>query len=130
MKTNKTDKWFSYFIRLRDSDDNGYCQCITCNSILYWKHMDCGHFVKRQHEGVRFNEKNCHAQCKSCNWLRQGNDAVYKDKIIQLYGQDTHDLLKSAEYKMVKRTQLELDLLEKEYRKRALKIAFEKGIEL
>jgi hypothetical protein len=130
MKTSKADKWFSYFIRLRDSNDDGYCKCFTCNTILHWKHMECGHYVKRQHEGARFNEKNCHTQCNNCNWKLQGNDGVYKPRIIEMYGQETHDLLKSAEHRNFKRTSFEVDLLAKEYEKKARQLALEKGISL
>jgi hypothetical protein len=128
MKTTKADKWFSIFIRLRDSDDNGYSVCITCGKIMFFRNLDVGHYVKREHQGVRFYEKNCHAQCKECNWLKQGNDAVYKEKIIELYGQETHDLLKSAERKNFKRTSLELNLLSDEYEKKAKELAKQKGL--
>jgi len=128
MKINNTDKWFSIFIRLRDSGGYGYCTCFTCGKINHWKNMDCGHFVKRKHQGTRYNEKNCHAQCKTCNWLLQGNDWVFKEKIIEMYGQETHDLLKSSERTNFKRTKLELDLLAKEYKEKAITLANVKGI--
>jgi hypothetical protein len=128
MKTNLADKYFSIFIRLRDSDDNGICRCITCGTPHFWKEMDCGHFVKRQHQGTRFNEKNCASQCKKCNWLLQGNDAVYEKKIIELYGQQTLDLLKSSERATFKRSKMELDLLAKEYKLKAENLAKEKGL--
>jgi 6-phosphogluconate dehydrogenase (decarboxylating) len=114
----KADKWFSYFIRVRDSDDNGFAKCCTCGTIKHWKQMDCGHYVKRQHQGVRYNEMNCHAQCRSCNWLKQGNDAEYKEFIIEKYGKQNHDLLKSFENKSFKRSKFEFTLIAKEYKKK------------
>ena len=130
MKITQADKWFSIYIRLRDSDENGYCKCFTCDTVKYWKNMDCGHYVKRQHQGTRFNEKNSNVQCVNCNWNLQGNDAIYRERIIKLYGQETHDLLKSAERTSFKRTELEIKLLTKEYKEKAKKLAKEKGIEL
>ena len=130
MKIDETDKWFSIYIRIRDSDDNGICKCYTCNNMFHWKRGDCGHYVKRQHSGTRFNEKNCHAQCKECNWLKQGNDAIYKVRLIAEYGQQEHDILKSAERQSVKHTTLELKLLAEEYKKKAKELAKLKGIEL
>jgi Bacteriophage Lambda NinG protein len=130
MVTNKTDKWFSIFIRLRDSDDNGYVKCVTCGKIYSWRNVDCGHYVKRNHQGARFNEKNCAGQCKYCNYVLQGNDVVFSKVIIERYGQQTHDLLKSAERGSKKRSQLELDLLAKEYHHKAIDLAEEKGLKI
>jgi len=130
MNITKADKWFSIFIRLRDSDDNGYCKCVTCPTILYWKNMDCGHYIKRQHQGARFNEKNCASQCKNCNWLEQGRNDVYKNVIIERYGQQEHDLLKFAEHHTTKHSSLEIDLIAKEYQKKAMALAKSKGIKI
>jgi len=130
MKIIKEDRVFSIYIRLRDSDENGYRKCITCENIRFWKNMDCGHYIKRQHQGTRFNEQNCHAQCKNCNWTLQGNDSVYKEKIIELYGQEKHDLLKSSERTYFKRTKLELDLLAKEYQGKIKELMKTKNFEL
>lgn len=90
--------------------------------------MDCGHWIKRQHSATRFNEKNCHAQCRQCNWLKQGNDFEYTKFIISEYGQQTHDLLKSSERQPVKHLSLEINLIAKEYQKKAKDLAKEKGI--
>ena len=130
MKTDKADKWFSIYIRLRDSDENGICKCITCNTRKFWRQMDCGHYVKRSHQGARFHEKNCASQCQECNWLKQGNDAVYKEVIIERYGQQTHDLLKFAEHHTTKHSKLEIDLIAKEYQKKAMALAKEKGLKI
>jgi hypothetical protein len=129
--TNKiADTWFSRFIRLRYSDDSGYCKCITCDTILFWKNMDCGHWVKRQHAGARFNEKNCHAQCRKCNWLKQGNDEVYSKVIVEKYGQQTYDLLKSCERSSTKYTGLELKIIANEYKKKTMDLLQLKGLTL
>ena len=128
MKTSLADKWFSIFIRLRDSDDKGCCTCITCGNIRFWKNLDCGHWIKRQHLGARFNEKNCAAQCKGCNAFEQGRSSEHEKFIIEKYGQQTRDLLKSAERNYTKYSKLEIDLLAKEYQAKAKLLAFEKGL--
>jgi hypothetical protein len=128
MKNTQTDIWFSRFIRLRDSDENGYCKCITCNIIQWWKSMDCGHWIKRQHNGTRFHEKNAHAQCKDCNWLKQGNDSIYEQVIIKRYGMDTRNLLKSSEHKSFHQSLMDLKLLTQIYKEKAKKLAENKGL--
>lgn len=82
----KLDDVFSVFIRLRDSDTNGYCKCISCGDIHYYKDVDCGHFVNRSHMGTRYSEKNCNAQCRSCNRFDEGNNIGYTRGLINKYG--------------------------------------------
>ena len=47
MRDDKLWKWFSIYIRLRDSDENGYGKCFTCGKIIFWKKGDCGHGIGR-----------------------------------------------------------------------------------
>lgn len=128
MKINEADKWFSIFIRLRDSDENGYCKCVTCENIKFWRSMDCGHWIKRRHQGARYHEKNGHGQCKRCNWDLQGNDSVYEKVIIERYGQQIRDLLKFAEHHTTKHSKLELSIIAKDFKQRALELAKSKGL--
>ena len=130
MKTNTADKWFSIYIRLRDSDENGLVMCCTCGITRSWKHVDCGHFIKRQHMSARFSEINCNAQCKGCNCFEQGNDAKFANFIIEKYGQDKFDLLMASKRTNHKYSQFEIDYLAKEYKEKATKLAKEKGIKL
>ena len=39
------DKWFSYYVRLKNSDKNGYCRCISCGKIFFWKDIQNGHYM-------------------------------------------------------------------------------------
>lgn len=128
MKIDNADRWFSRFIRLRDADENGICTCITCGIKRHWKQIDSGHWIKRQHQATRFNEYNCHAQCKRCNGFEQGRDSEFEKYIIQTYGQKIRDLLKSGERQSCHRSKLEKEFLAKEYQERAIKIAKNKGL--
>jgi 5-methylcytosine-specific restriction endonuclease McrA len=69
---NKLDTSFSEFIRLRDSDKNGVCRCITCGDFKHWQDIDCGHFVTRDNLATRWEEQNCNAQCAHCNRFKGG----------------------------------------------------------
>lgn len=92
-----TDKqlWpvFSQFIRIRDSDQEGYCKCFTCGWVKYWKDGDCGHGIGRQHMATKYDEKNNHFQCKHCNGFEGGKREKYKEQVNKLYGPQTWDLL-------------------------------------
>jgi hypothetical protein len=76
------DTLFSYFVRQRDADENGYIRCISCGGFRKWKYSDCGHFISRNHKALRFNEQNCNAQCKNCNGRLKGNLLEYRKGLI------------------------------------------------
>lgn len=63
----KLDEVFSEWIRLRDSDHEGMCQCITCDHAFHWRAGDAGHFVDRDQMATRWEEDNVNGQCRNCN---------------------------------------------------------------
>ena len=63
---DKLDKVFSAYIRLRDAMPSGYFKCISCGQIKPFEQADCGHFFSRRHHSVRFDEDDCHAECRHC----------------------------------------------------------------
>lgn len=83
---NKLDSVFSIYIRLRDSNEKGYCRCISCGKIEHWKDVDCGHYVNRSHMSTRYSERNCNAQCRKCNRFDEGNNIGYTRGLISKYG--------------------------------------------
>lgn len=84
---------FSLFIRLRDSNENGYVKCITCGAWRYFRDGDCGHGVGRQHMGTKYDETNNHFQCKPCNGPGEGRKDVYKEEVNKRYGASHWDML-------------------------------------
>jgi hypothetical protein len=118
MNDKKLWKVFSEYIRLRDSDENGYCSCFTCGRWAYWKHGDCGHGLSRQHMATKYNEKNNHFQCKPCNGFHGGKREVYKEKMNERYGPQTWELMELLSKKDSTWTQFEVDQLEKYYAKK------------
>lgn len=112
---DKLDKVFSIFIRLRDSNNEGYGQCITCNTPRHWKGMDCGHFIGRQYMSIRWEETNCHSQCKICNGYGQGEQYKYSLAIIERYGQDELDRLHIKKRNLFKADKFVYEILIKEY---------------
>lgn len=132
IKITVTDQWYSKYIRIKEAYENGYAQCCTCGKILYWKDLQCGHFVSRRKIPTRFHEKNTHPQCSNCNGKNkgeQGKHAIYIDK---RYGPGTAEMLFNiAEMRGVKKhTKKELKELSSEFRKKFRAIAKYKGIEV
>lgn len=89
----KLDTIFSQYIRLRDSNDEGLGQCITCGIWVPYKQADAGHFMTRNHLATRFHERNVHLQCKGCNGPRGGMQYEHGKQIDAKYGAGTAEKL-------------------------------------
>lgn len=84
---------FSKFIRLRNADENGIVQCVTCPKRFHWKEVHAGHFMGRRHKNTKFNEKNNQVQCISCNSYNGGEQFKYGLFLDREYGEGTAEEL-------------------------------------
>jgi len=82
------DKWFSLYIRLRESTE-GLCQCFTCGKVDHYKRMQNGHFQSRRFLPTRFDEENCQVQCPACNVFRYGEQYKFGLHLDGKYGEGT-----------------------------------------
>lgn len=114
----KLDRVFSEYIRRRDCDEGGTTQCVTCGKYEYWKDLDAGHFVKRQHRAVRWDERNVHPQCTRCNHFMSGRQDDMALYIVRLYGKETLQQLMQLKYTTKKFVRTELDDLIKHYQEK------------
>jgi hypothetical protein len=89
------DTVFSQYIRLLYANSSGICFCITCGLPHPWKEIDCGHFMTRQHRATRWDERNCHPQCKWCNRFLGGEQYKHGLALDKIHGEGTAYLLKS-----------------------------------
>ena len=115
VKSLKKEVWdlFSEWVRRSESDENGYCKCVTCGRVLHWKEVDAGHYISRKHNSVFIDERNVHPQCKSCNGFGHGMEAAYKNYIIKRYGESVE-----ATLQMLKRRNHQFTVFElQQYRK-------------
>lgn len=69
---SRADIAFSYFIRQRDADESGFARCISSGELFHWTLMDCGHFIGRSNQRLRYDEQNCAAQSKTDNRIACG----------------------------------------------------------
>lgn len=89
----KLDTAFSLWTRLRYADYRGYVHCYTCPVVLFWKEMDCGHWLSRQHHSVRWDKNNARPQCKECNQGLGGLPEVFEEELRDEIGDDAVDEL-------------------------------------
>lgn len=106
----KLDKVFSEYIRLRDSM-NGYFRCISCGQIKPYEQADCGHYYSRTRMSTRFDEDNCHAECRSCNRFKADHLIGYQKNLISKIGQTKFDLLAFKANQVKKWSDFELKAL-------------------
>lgn len=106
----KADKYFALYIRTRDKDK----PCITCGK--YTSEKDCGHFISRRFEAVRFDEKNAHGQCLKCNRFEYGNQFEHGKQIDKLYGDGTADSLLQKSKMLCKRNKFDYETIAEEFK--------------
>lgn len=105
----EADAAWSIYIRVRDSDSNGMVTCITCPTTLHWKQMQCGHFVSRRVNSLRFDEQNTNAQDVSCNMFHSGEQYKYGLALDEKYGDGTAAQLHGRRFETHSFTREELE---------------------
>lgn len=125
---NKLWKWFSLWIRLRDTDENGYGKCITCGRVIHYKKGDCGHGIPRQHKATKYNEMNNSLQCKPCNGFEGGKREVFKQRVDERWGPGTWDKLELMSRSVCKRGAFEYEVMATYYKGEVEKLKKMKSI--
>ena len=123
------DKWFSLYIRLRESTIDGVTHCFTCGKIDYHNKLQCGHFQSRRFLATRFDEENCQPQCVGCNMFKQGEQYKFALGLDAKYGEGTAEHLEGLARTTIKISRI--DYVEKisYYKSCVDKLKKEKGIE-
>lgn len=126
----KADKWFSLYIRLRDSVPFGgkAIRCISCGRVVPFDECDNGHYVNRQHMALRYSELNCSAQCRKCNRFDEGNIQGYRKGLIKKIGLEKVELLESMKYNTNKLSAFELNAIAEDYKKKAMALKKQLGV--
>lgn len=127
---DRLDTVFSRYIRLRDAMEGGMFRCISCGKIKPIEQADCGHFHSRTHMSTRFDEDNCHAECRYCNRFSADHIIGYRENLIKKIGEQRFKLLDIKAHETKKWSHFELEQLTKYYRALVQKLQKEKGIRL
>ena len=80
--------YFNKFIRLRDTDDNGYGTCISSGQSLRYgtENAQAGHYIAGTCRVLEFNEDNVNLQGKSDNYFKSGNQTAYRINLVKKIG--------------------------------------------
>lgn len=125
-------KWFSKYIRLRDcpTGSHGFCRCVTCNKGHHYTEMQAGHYVRRRHRAVKYDERNVNSQCINCNNFADGNEAQHRLYIVKQHGEDVAEYLENQKGVIVKMLHAEVEALATYYRVKAKEEAERVGVEI
>jgi Bacteriophage Lambda NinG protein len=117
VKSLKEEVWdlFSEYVRRSESDEHGYCKCVTCGKIDHWKDMQAGHFI---HGTLFIIPELVHVQCRHCNGFKAGNAILYKEFMLTKYGQKTLDKLEFLAKRRHSFTIFELEQYKKLYKQK------------
>lgn len=85
----KVDSLFSRFIRQKHADEFGMVVCVTCGTRMKWQEAQAGHWIKRGHAAVRWDERNVYPQCSGDNLYKDGLQDVMAGHILNTHGPDT-----------------------------------------
>ena len=120
---DKAWKAFSWYIRLRDAvlttGTTEAAVCCTCGKAFPVNDLQAGHFIPGRKNGILFDDRGVHAQCRGCNLYGRGRVVEYRDYMLKRYGQDVIDDLY---YRAKQSLSLSMDVLQAlatEYKRRA-----------
>jgi hypothetical protein len=125
---SKLDILFSEYIRIRNCDDQGNVECITCGEEKHWTDVQCGHYVKRNNMTTRYHLQNCGEQCSTCNCVHDGRQDIHKYYIDKTYGPGTADKLEKLGHDEAHFSDHELKAMTEELKKELKAVRIEKGM--
>ena len=103
-------------VRMKASDDAGFCQCVTCGVVKHYKEMQGGHYISRKYNATALLEENIHVQCASCNCFKNGNMDAYALYMLDMYGREFLDELNQLKHSVRKYTTAELKEIQADLR--------------
>ena len=119
---------FSLYVRLRDAMDGGRCRCISCGRIFPFAQIQCGHYHSRHNRSVRWDGRNCNAECFSCNCNDPDHLAGYKDHLVAKIGKQQFDELNVVAHQSRKWSGDELRQMLRYYTAEVRRLSKDKGI--
>ena len=103
---------FQLMRRLQESDDYGFCVCITSGKRIHFKQIDAGHYMSRRHHSTVFMSDNCWPQSKKNNYHDSGDPVAYRMSLNKKIGQSRVQQIEKTAHQVQKQfTKEELALL-------------------
>jgi hypothetical protein len=107
------DKWFSYFIRIRDNNI-----CFICGKKMDFVDSQAGHLISRTATAIRWDERNVFCSCGGCNYRHEFRPEVMTNIFIDTFGLDEYQRLYLLSKRTEKLSRLYLENLATSYKER------------
>lgn len=95
-----------------------------------WYDADCGHYFSRARMNTRFDERNCHSECKACNRFSSDHLDGYRINLIRKIGEEEYEKLRIRANMTRKWSEFELEELIKYYKEKAKELAKYKNFQV
>lgn len=118
----KVDQVFSLYVR-QVGAKNGYNTCFTCGVRKPWKELQCGHYVRRSYNSLRYSLWNTAPQCVGCNMFKQGAADEFALALLKKHGDGILLWLNKEKQKYKQFTVKELEELRDFYKKKIEELA-------
>lgn len=83
------DTEFSFNVRARAVlEGGGLARCCTCGQPGGVKELDCGHYITRAIHRTRWLRMNTGPQCPKCNRFMNGMSHIFREYLVNLYGDE------------------------------------------
>ena len=123
------DKWFSLYIRLRDSNEYGMVQCFTSGRVYHYKSMHAGHFMSRKRLATRWCETNVQPQSPADNLFGQGEQYRFGLHLDAKYGEGTAEEIQFKSRSTLKISRSDYEEKISYYKEIVKNLKKEKGLE-
>jgi hypothetical protein len=101
------DGLFSEWLR-RGNSVNGKCECFICGRKARWQEMQAGHYIDRDQMSLRFDIRNVHVVCPSCNLWDQHHQIRFRNAIQHKQGPEVLSFIESKKRSLQKWMPFEL----------------------
>lgn len=106
----------SKFVRLTETDEHGYGNCITCGKRYHFSELQAGHFNPGRFNSIIFDLRGIHIQCYNCNINLKGNPRNYDAYMKRTLGQQVIDDLDARAKKVEQFDRMQLLMMVTEYK--------------
>lgn len=86
-------------VRYYGSVDGVTNKCATCHGVFPIKELQCGHFIKRGNQFLKYLSVNLMPQCRRCNHFLDGAQDKAAYYVIHNHGIETFDWLIETDWK-------------------------------
>ena len=108
MTASRVCRFLQLYVRLVETDWNGYGKCCSCGNMNPWGNLQGGHFQPkgRNYNAAAFDRRNIHIQCDTCNTYLGGNPAGYSKYMNENYDSQVVDEIQAKSYKYLEREEM------------------------